>query len=83
MNGQSWANKNACLLPISSPIPLFTSNPCVQTSRYQFNIQDIRAEVETALQLPFHTDQETISIAAGSKAKLSLLLLPFAPGEYK
>ncbi|CAM9334154.1 unnamed protein product [Discosporangium mesarthrocarpum] len=43
----------------------------------------VRQEVETALRLPFYTDQASISIPTGSKAKLSLQLLPFFPGEYK
>lgn len=43
----------------------------------------VRAEVETAMKLPFHTDQDSVTIAAGGSATLSLLLLPFTPGEYK
>lgn len=39
--------------------------------------------MEAALKLPFHVDQASVSIAAGSTASLPMLLLPFAPGEYK
>lgn len=45
--------------------------------------QAVRAEVEAAMKNPFHSDDESISIPAGSTASLSLQLLPFAPGEYK
>eukprot|EP00903_Cladosiphon_okamuranus_P009303 g8875.t1 len=43
----------------------------------------VRAEVEAALKFPFYTDQESVSISAGGTASLSLMLLPFSPGEYK
>lgn len=35
------------------------------------------------MKFPFHTDQESVSIASGGTASLSLMLLPFSPGEYK
>lgn len=47
---------------------------------YDMQVKD---EVEAALKFPFYTDQESVSISAGSTANLSLLLLPFSPGEYK
>ncbi|CAM9742155.1 unnamed protein product, partial [Ectocarpus fasciculatus] len=43
----------------------------------------VRDEVEAALKFPFYTDQESVSISAGATASVSLMLLPFSPGEYK
>lgn len=47
------------------------------------NWAQVQEQVEAALKFPFHTDQESVSISAGSTASLSLMLLPFSPGEYK
>lgn len=43
----------------------------------------VRDEVEAALKFPFYTEQESVSISTGGTASLSLMLLPFSPGEYK
>ncbi|CAM9982318.1 unnamed protein product, partial [Ectocarpus sp. 13 AM-2016] len=43
----------------------------------------VRDEVEAALKFPFYTDQESVSISPGATASVSLMLLPFSPGEYK
>lgn len=47
-----------------------------------YHVQAVRAEVEAALKLPFHIDQELVIIQSGSTAVLSFLFLAFTPGEY-